>query len=516
MTIVEEDVSLAYTAPGQPGAVATYRPRYGHYIGGEFVEPVKGQYFENISPVNGKPFTEVARGTAEDIDRAVDVAWRAFATWGKTSPAERSVILNRIADRMEQHLEGIAVAETWENGKPVRETLAADIPLAIDHFRYFAGVLRAQEGGISQLDENTVAYHFHEPLGVVGQIIPWNFPILMAVWKLAPALAAGNCVVIKPAEQTPASILFLFDLIGDLLPAGVVNIVNGFGIEAGAPLAQHKRIRKVAFTGETTTGRLIMQYASQNLIPVTLELGGKSPNVFFEDVARSTSDPFYDKALEGFTMFALNQGEVCTCPSRALIQRSIYDGFLADGLERVKKVVQGNPLDPATMIGAQASNDQLEKILSYIDIGKQGGARLLTGGERADLGGDLSEGFYVQPTVFEGTNDMRIFQEEIFGPVLSVTSFDDFDDAISIANDTLYGLGAGVWSRSGDTAYRAGRAIEAGRVWTNTYHQYPAHAAFGGYKQSGVGRENHKMMLDHYQQTKNLLVSYAEGPMGFF
>ncbi|KKX97302.1 MULTISPECIES: acetaldehyde dehydrogenase ExaC [Microbacterium] len=521
MTIVEEDVSVApsstaYAAPGQPGAVANYRARYGHYIGGEFVEPVKGQYFENVSPVNGKPFTEVGRGTSEDIDRAVEVAWQAFAGWGKTSPAERSVILNRIADRIEQHLEEIAVAETWENGKPVRETLAADIPLAVDHFRYFAGVLRAQEGGISQLDENTVAYHFHEPLGVVGQIIPWNFPILMAVWKLAPALAAGNCVVIKPAEQTPASLLFLFDIIGDLLPAGVVNIVNGFGIEAGAPLAQHKRIRKVAFTGETTTGRLIMQYASQNLIPVTLELGGKSPNVFFEDVARSTNDPFYDKALEGFTMFALNQGEVCTCPSRALIQRSIYDGFLADGLERVGKVVQGNPLDPATMIGAQASNDQLEKILSYIDIGKQGGARLLTGGERVDLGGDLSEGYYVAPTVFEGTNDMRIFQEEIFGPVLSVTSFDGFDDAISIANDTLYGLGAGVWSRSGDTAYRAGRAIEAGRVWTNTYHQYPAHAAFGGYKQSGVGRENHKMMLDHYQQTKNLLVSYAEGPMGFF
>ncbi|UWF77505.1 MULTISPECIES: acetaldehyde dehydrogenase ExaC [Microbacterium] len=516
MTIVEESVSTAYAAPGQPGSIAQYRPRYGHYIGGEFVEPVKGQYFENISPVNGKPFCEVARGTAEDIDRAVDVAWKAFETWGRTSPAERAVILNRIADRIEENLERIAVAETWENGKPVRETLAADIPLAVDHFRYFAGVLRAQEGGISQLDENTVAYHFHEPLGVVGQIIPWNFPILMATWKLAPALAAGNCVVIKPAEQTPASIMFLFDIIGDLLPAGVVNIVNGFGIEAGAPLAQHKRIRKIAFTGETTTGRLIMQYASQNIIPVTLELGGKSPNVFFEDVAASTADPFYDKALEGFTLFALNQGEVCTCPSRALIQRSIYDSFLSDGLERVSRIKQGNPLDPETMIGAQASNDQLEKILSYIAIGKEGGAKLLAGGERADLGGDLSEGYYVTPTVFEGTNDMRIFQEEIFGPVLSVTSFSTFDEAISIANDTLYGLGAGVWSRNGDTAYRAGRAIQAGRVWTNTYHQYPAHAAFGGYKQSGVGRENHRMMLEHYQQTKNLLVSYAEGPMGFF
>jgi aldehyde dehydrogenase len=516
MTIVEEGVSSVYAAPGERGAVAEYRPRYGHYIGGEFVDPIKGEYFENITPVTGKPFCEVGRGTAEDIDRAVDVAWKAFASWKHTTPAERSVILNRIADRIEENLERIAVAETWENGKPVRETLAADIPLAVDHFRSFAGVLRAQEGSISQLDDNTEAYHFQEPLGVVGQIIPWNFPILMATWKLAPALAAGNCVVLKPAEQTPASILFLFEIIGDLLPAGVVNIVNGFGIEAGAPLASHKRIRKVAFTGETTTGRLIMQYASQNLIPVTLELGGKSPNLFFEDVARSTDDAFYDKALEGFTLFALNQGEVCTCPSRALIQGSIYDGFLGDALDRVAKIKQGNPLDPETMIGAQASNDQLEKILSYIQIGTEGGAKLLAGGERADLGGELSGGYYVTPTVFEGTNDMRIFQEEIFGPVVAVTSFTDFDDAISIANDSLYGLGAGVWSRSGDIAYKAGRAIEAGRVWTNTYHQYPAHAAFGGYKQSGIGRENHLKMLDHYQQTKNLLVSYAEGAMGFF
>jgi len=504
-----------YSQPGQSGAVANYRPRYGHYIGGEFVDPVKGEYFENPTPVTGKTFTEVGRGTVEDIDRAVDVAWGAFATWKKTSPAERAVILNRIADRMEEHLEEIAVAETWDNGKPVRETLNADIPLAIDHFRYFAGALRAQEGGISQLDEDTVAYHFHEPLGVVGQIIPWNFPILMATWKLAPALAAGNCVVLKPAEQTPASILFLIDIIGDLLPPGVLNIVNGFGIEAGAPLASHTRIRKIAFTGETTTGRLIMQYASQNLIPVTLELGGKSPNIFFEDVARE-KDSYYEKSQEGFAMFALNQGEVCTCPSRALVQRSIYDGFVADGVERVKKIVQGNPLDTDTMIGAQASNDQLEKILSYLDIGKAEGAKVLTGGERADLGGDLAGGYYVTPTIFEGDNSMRIFQEEIFGPVLSVTSFETYDDAIATANDTLYGLGAGVWSRSADTCYRAGRAIEAGRVWTNTYHQYPAHAAFGGYKQSGIGRENHRMMLDHYQQTKNLLVSYAEGPQGFF
>jgi len=504
-----------YAAPGTEGSVVDYKPRYDHWIGGEYVAPASGQYFENPTPVTGQTFTEVARGTADDIDRALDAAHGAAPAWGRTSVTDRANILNRIADRIEENLEMLAVAETWENGKPVRETLAADLPLAVDHFRYFAGAIRAQEGSISEIDETTIAYHFHEPLGVVGQIIPWNFPLLMATWKLAPALAAGNAVVMKPAEQTPASILVLMELIADLLPAGVVNVVNGFGVEAGKPLASSSRIRKIAFTGETTTGRLIMQYASQNIIPVTLELGGKSPNIFFADVA-SAKDDFYDKALEGFTMFALNQGEVCTCPSRALVQDSIYDGFLGDAIERTKAIKQGNPLDTDTMIGAQASNDQLEKILSYIAIGKEEGARILTGGERADLGGELSGGFYVTPTIFEGDNSMRIFQEEIFGPVVSVTRFDEFDDAMKIANDTLYGLGAGVWSRNGATAYRAGRTIQAGRVWTNCYHAYPAAAAFGGYKGSGVGRENHKMMLDHYQQTKNLLVSYAPQKLGFF
>ncbi|MDQ1246348.1 MAG: aldehyde dehydrogenase [Actinomycetota bacterium] len=504
-----------YAPPGTEGAVVAYKSRYDNWIGGKRVAPVKGQYFENVSPVNGKPFCEIARSTAEDIELALDAAHAAAPAWGKVSASERAVILNKIADRMEENLEAIAVAETWENGKPVRETMAADIPLAIDHFRYFAGVLRAQEGSISEVDDDTIAYHFHEPLGVVGQIIPWNFPILMATWKLAPALAAGNAVVLKPAEQTPASIMLLMDLIGDLLPPGVLNIVNGFGIEAGKPLASSNRIRKIAFTGETTTGRLIMQYASANIIPVTLELGGKSPNIFFEDVA-AKDDDFYDKSLEGFTMFALNQGEVCTCPSRALIQESIFEKFLSDATERTKAVVQGNPLDTDTMIGAQASNDQLEKILSYIDIGKTEGARLVCGGERVDLGGDLSEGYYVAPTIFEGKNSMRIFQEEIFGPVVSVTQFSDYDDAIHIANDTLYGLGAGVWTRDMNTAYRAGRAIQAGRVWTNNYHAYPAHAAFGGYKGSGIGRENHLAMLEHYQQTKNLLVSYSPTKLGFF
>ena len=504
-----------FAQPGTEGSVVTYKPRYDHWIGGEYVAPAKGQYFENISPVNGKVFCEVARGTAEDIEAALDAAHAAAPAWGKTSTTDRANILNKIADRIEANLEMLAVGESWDNGKPVRETMAADLPLAVDHFRYFAGVLRAQEGTISQIDEDTVAYHFHEPLGVVGQIIPWNFPLLMAVWKLAPALAAGNAVVLKPAEQTPASILLLMELIADLLPAGVVNVVNGFGVEAGAPLASSSRIRKIAFTGETTTGRLIMQYASQNLIPVTLELGGKSPNIFFEDVA-AYDDAFYDKALEGFTMFALNQGEVCTCPSRALIQNSILEQFLPAAIERTKLVVQGNPLDTETMIGAQASNDQLEKILSYIDIGVQEGARVITGGERVDLGGDLSGGYYVAPTIFQGTNTMRVFQEEIFGPVVAVTGFEDYDDAMRIANDTLYGLGAGVWSRNINTAYRAGRDIQAGRVWTNCYHAYPAHAAFGGYKSSGIGRENHSMMLDHYQQTKNMLVSYSESKLGFF
>ncbi|MGK2874096.1 MAG: aldehyde dehydrogenase [Nocardioides sp.] len=504
-----------YAQPGAEGSIVTFKSRYENWIGGQWVAPVKGQYFENVSPVNGKAFCEVARSTADDIEVALDAAHAAAPAWGKTAPAERANILNKIADRIEGNLEMLAVAETWDNGKPVRETKAADLPLAVDHFRYFAGALRAQEGGVSQVDEDTVAYHFHEPLGVVGQIIPWNFPILMAVWKLAPALAAGNAVVLKPAEQTPASIMVLMELIGDLLPAGVINVVNGFGVEAGKPLASNSRIAKIAFTGETTTGRLIMQYASQNLIPVTLELGGKSPNIFFEDVM-AADDPFQDKALEGFAMFALNQGEVCTCPSRGLIQSSIYDLFMSAATDRVKKIVQGNPLDDATMIGAQASNDQLEKILSYIQIGQDEGARIITGGERADLGGDLSEGYYVTPTIFEGNNKMRIFQEEIFGPVISVTSFKDYDDAMSIANDTLYGLGAGVWSRNINTAYRAGRDIQAGRVWTNCYHAYPAHAAFGGYKSSGIGRENHKMMLDHYQQTKNLLVSYSTNAQGFF
>ncbi len=506
---------MVYVPPNQEGSKVRFKSRYGNYIGGQWREPTKGQYFENITPVTGKPFCVVPRSTAEDVELALDAAHAAKTAWGKTSTTERANILNKIADRMEANLEMLAVAETWENGKPVRETLAADIPLAIDHFRYFAGCIRAQEGRSSQIDDNTVAYHFHEPLGVVGQIIPWNFPILMAVWKLAPALAGGNCVVLKPAEQTPTSILVLMELIGDLLPAGVVNVVNGFGVEAGKPLASSPRIAKIAFTGETTTGRLIMQYASENLIPVTLELGGKSPNIFFADVL-AKKDAFVDKALEGFGMFALNQGEVCTCPSRALVQKSIHGEFIERAVERAKKHVPGNPLDPATTVGAQSSNDQLEKILSYIDIGKQEGAKVLMGGERASMSGELAGGYYMMPTVFAGQNKMRVFQEEIFGPVVSTTSFEDFDDAIAIANDTLYGLGAGVWTRDTNTAYRAGRAIQAGRVWTNCYHLYPAHAAFGGYKQSGIGRENHGMMLGHYQQTKNLLVSYDPNPMGFF
>ncbi|MBX9861635.1 MAG: aldehyde dehydrogenase family protein [Hyphomicrobium sp.] len=491
------------------------RPRYDNFIGGQWVAPVKGQYFTNLTPVTGKPLCDIARSSAEDIELALDAAHKVRAEWGNSSPAVRAGVLLKIADRMESNLKLIAMVETLDNGKPIRETMAADIPLAIDHFRYFAGCLRAQEGSIAEIDHDTVAYHFHEPLGVVGQIIPWNFPLLMACWKLAPALAAGNCVVLKPAEQTPMSIMVLMDLIGDLLPPGVLNVVNGFGIEAGKPLAQNKRIAKIAFTGETTTGRLIMQYASENIIPCTLELGGKSPNIFFADVA-DHDDDFFDKALEGFSMFALNQGEVCTCPSRALVHESIYDRFMERAVKRVQAIKQGHPLDSSTMIGAQASNDQLEKILSYIQIGRDEGAKVLTGGERNLIAGETSEGYYVKPTILAGHNKMRVFQEEIFGPVVSVTTFKDDDEALAIANDTLYGLGSGVWTRNGTRAYRFGRAIQAGRVWTNCYHLYPAHAAFGGYKQSGIGRETHKMMLDHYQQTKNMLVSYSPKALGFF
>jgi aldehyde dehydrogenase len=491
------------------------RPRYDNFIGGDWVPPVRGQYFTNLTPVSGQPLCEIARSTAEDIEKALDAAHAAKDAWGKTSLAERSRALNKIADRMEERLHVLAMVETLDNGKPIRETTAADLPLAVDHFRYFAGCIRAQEGSICEIDHTTIAYHFHEPLGVVGQIIPWNFPLLMAAWKVAPALAAGNCVVLKPAEQTPMGILVWADIVGDLLPPGVLNIVNGYGVEAGKPLASNKRIAKIAFTGETTTGRLIMQYAAENIIPVTLELGGKSPNIFFDDVMREDDD-FQDKALEGFAMFALNQGEVCTCPSRSLVQESIYDRFMEKAIPRVKKMKQGNPLDPSTMVGAQASNDQLEKILSYIDIGKKEGAKVLTGGAQVRLEGELEGGYYVQPTVFEGNNKMRVFQEEIFGPCVSVTTFKTEEEALEIANDTLYGLGAGMWTRDRNRSFRVAHGLQAGRVWVNCYHLYPAHAAFGGYKQSGIGRENHKMMLDHYQQIKNMLVSYDPKALGFF
>tara|TARA_Y100001934_G_scaffold70997_1_gene88226 strand:+ start:405 stop:1946 length:1542 start_codon:yes stop_codon:yes gene_type:complete len=492
-----------------------FREKYDNFIGGDWVPPADGQYFENTTPITGKKLGEVARSNKLDIDRAIAEAHKAETSWGKTSPTERAGLLLKIADRLETHLEDIAIAETLDNGKPLRETMAADIPLAVDQIRYFAACIRTQEGSISEIDNDTVAYHFHEPLGVVGQIIPWNFPILMAIWKIAPALATGNCIVLKPAEQTPTSIMLVIELIADLLPPGVLNVVNGFGVEAGKPLAQHSGISKVAFTGETTTGRLIMQYASENIIPVTLELGGKSPNIFFADVMNEDDD-YFDKALEGLTMFALNSGEVCTCPSRALIEESIYDSFMERAIERIKKIKTGSPLDLSTMIGAQASNDQYEKILSYISIGKEEGAKALIGGEALKHSGELSGGYYIAPTVLEGKNNMRCFQEEIFGPVLAATTFKNEEEALTLANDTLYGLGAGVWSRDGTRCYRMGRGIKAGRVWTNCYHHYPAHAAFGGYKQSGIGRENHKMMLEHYQQTKNLLVSYSPKALGFF
>jgi len=491
-----------------------FKTQYENFIGGKWTAPTKGEYFENTSPVDGKSFTKIPRSTAEDIEKALDAAWEAAPSWNSSSATLRSNMLLKIADKMEQNLEVLARAETWDNGKAIRETRAADLPLAIDHFRYFAGVIRAEEGSVSELDANTVALNITEPLGVVGQIIPWNFPILMATWKLAPALAAGNCVILKPAEQTPVGILVLMELIQDILPAGVLNVVNGFGAEAGKPLASSSRINKIAFTGETTTGQLIMQYASKNITPVTLELGGKSPNIFFESIMNA-DDEFFDKCIEGANMFALNQGEVCTCPSRILIQESIYDAFIERVIERTKAIKMGHPLDPSTMMGAQASNDQFEKILSYIQIGKEEGCEVLTGGEQAYNEG-LEGGYYIQPTLLKGNNKMRVFQEEIFGPVACVTTFKDEAEAIEIANDTLYGLGAGVWTRDTHQAYTISRAIKAGRVWVNCYHLYPAHAPFGGYKKSGIGRENHKMMLSHYRQTKNMLISYDKKAMGFF
>ncbi len=491
-----------------------FKDKYDNFIGGKWTAPVKGEYFDNISPVDGNSFTKVARSTEDDVNKAIDAAWKAAPEWNNSSAAYRSNLLLKIADVMEKNLEELARAETWDNGKAVRETLAADLPLAVDHFRYFAGVIRAEEGSVAELDSNTVCINVTEPLGVVGQIIPWNFPILMATWKLAPALAAGNCVVLKPAEQTPVGIMILMEMIEDILPAGVLNIVNGFGAEAGKPLASSPRINKIAFTGETTTGQLIMQYASKNITPVTLELGGKSPNVFFESIMEA-DDEYFDKCIEGAVMFALNQGEVCTCPSRLLIQESIYDKFIERVIKRTEAIKLGHPLDPDTMMGAQASNDQYEKILNYINIGKEEGCEVLTGGEKAYNEG-LEGGYYIKPTILKGNNKMRVFQEEIFGPVVCVTTFKDEAEAIEIANDTLYGLGAGVWTRDTHQAYQIARAIKAGRVWVNNYHNYPAHAPFGGYKKSGIGRENHKMMLSHYRQTKNMLVSYDKKPMGFF
>ena len=506
---------MYYEQPGKEGSIISFSKRYDNFIGGKWVAPVRGNYFQNKTPVTGEVYCEVAASTQEDIELALDAAHAAADAWGRTAVAERSNILLKIADRVEQNLEQLAVAETWDNGKGVRETLNADLPLFVDHFRYFAGCLRSQEGTAAELDETTVAYHFHEPYGVVGQIIPWNFPLLMAAWKLAPALAAGNCVVLKPAEQTPASILMMMEMIADLLPDGVLNIVNGFGAEAGAALACSKRIAKIAFTGSTVVGNQILKNAAENLIPSTVELGGKSPNIYFSDIFKF-EDEYADKCAEGFLLGFFNQGEVCTCPSRALVHESIYDEFLERIKKRAEKIVQGDPLNPNTMVGAQVSEEQMDKILSYMDIGKQDGANLIFGGDRNVLEGDLSGGYYVKPTLFAGKNDMRIFQEEIFGPTLAITTFKDEADALQIANDTIYGLGSGVWTRDINVAYRMGRGIKAGRVWTNCYHAYPAHAAFGGYKKSGIGRETHKMMLDHYQQTKNLLVSYSTNPLGFF
>ena len=506
---------MIYSAPGTDASIITFKDRYQNFIGGQWVEPFEGQYMDNISPVDGKVFCQIPKSTEKDIEFALDQAHKAKATWGKTSVTERSNMLLKIADVIEQNTEMLAIAETWDNGKAVRETLAADIPLAADHFRYFAGCIRSQEGSLAELDEKTMSYHIHEPLGVVGQIIPWNFPILMAAWKLAPALAAGNCVILKPAEQTPASILVLMELIEHLIPAGVLNVVNGIGEEAGQALATSDRIAKIAFTGSTPVGSHILKCAAENIIPSTVELGGKSPNIYFSDVI-TQEDEYFSKCIEGAVLAYFNQGEVCTCPSRLFVQEDIYDKFIEKVIERSKAIKRGNPLDTETMVGAQASQEQFDKILNYIEIGKQEGAKVLLGGKAEEIHSDYSNGYYIQPTLLEGNNQMRVFQEEIFGPVISVTKFKDEEEALELANSSEFGLGAGVWTRDMNMAFRMGRGIEAGRVWTNCYHMYPAHAAFGGYKKSGIGRETHKLALEHYQQTKNLLVSYDTNPMGFF
>lgn len=493
----------------------TFNEKYDNYIGGTWVAPTRGEYFDNLSPIDGKPFTKAARSSWEDVELALDAAHKAFATWSHTSVTERSNILLKIADVMEQNLAYLAAVETVDNGKPIRETTNADIPLAIDHFRYFAGVIRGEESTVSELDSTTVSLNIHEPIGVVGQIIPWNFPLLMAAWKIAPALAAGCCVIVKPAEQTPTSLVVLMELIGHLIPDGVLNVVTGFGLEAGKPLASSKRINKVAFTGETSTGQLIMQYAAENIIPVTMELGGKSPNIFMPSVM-AADDDFFDKCLEGAAMFAFNQGEVCTCPSRILVHESIADEFIARVIERTNAIKVGHPMDMETQMGAQASKEQFDKILSYMKIGAEEGAEVLTGGQACNLNSGLENGYYIQPTILKGNNTMRVFQEEIFGPVVCVTTFRTVEEAIKIANDTTFGLGAGLWTRDAHEMYTMPRAIQAGRVWVNCYHAYPAHAPFGGYKKSGFGRETHKMMLNHYRQNKNLLISYSKSKLGFF
>ena len=492
-----------------------FKEKYNNFINGKFVAPIGGQYFENTSPVDNSLIAKYPRSQKEDVELALDAANAAKEAWGNTSATERSTLLNKVADIIQDHLEEFALVETCDNGKPIRETLNADVPLAIDHWRYFAACIRSEEGSATELDENTLSMNIKEPLGVIGQIIPWNFPLLMLSWKLPPALVTGNCVVLKPAEQTPASATLLMEKIANVFPPGVVNVVHGFGPEAGKPLASSAKVDKVAFTGETTTGQLIMQYASKNLNPVTMELGGKSPNVFFNSVM-DHDDAFLDKAVEGAVLFAFNKGEVCTCPSRLLVQEDIYDKFMERVIARTEAIIQDNPYDINTMAGAQASEDQYEKIQSYLKIGVEEGAKVLTGGAANTLDGNLANGFYIKPTILEGHNKMRVFQEEIFGPVLCVTKFKDEAEALEIANDTLYGLGAGVWTRDAHQLYQIPRAIKAGRVWVNCYHTYPAHAPFGGYKKSGFGRENHVMMLNYYRQNKNMLISYDKNKQGFF
>lgn len=484
--------------------------KYQLFIGGKWKDASDGGTFKTISPADGKVLAECAQATREDVDEAVKAAWKAFAAWKNTSVNERAAVLNRIADMIDANTENLAMVESLDNGKPIRETMAVDIPMAAQHFRYFAGCIMADEGSANILGTDTLSLILREPIGVVGQIVPWNFPFLMAAWKLAPVLASGCCTVFKPSSVTPLSVLELARLIQDVVPAGVFNVITGSGSRSGQYMLEHDGFRKLAFTGSTEVGRDVAMAAAKRLIPATLELGGKSANIFFEDCD-------WEMAMDGLQMGILfNQGQVCCAGSRVFVQESIYDKFVEEAVKRFNAVKVGMPWEKDTQMGAQINEHQVQHILEYIEIGKKEGARVACGGERA-AEGDLAKGAFMQPTLLvDVDNHMRVAQEEIFGPVACVIKFRDEAEVIEMANDNPYGLGGAVWTRDINRAIRVARGIETGRMWVNTYNAIPEGAPFGGYKQSGIGRETHKIMLEHYTQMKNIMINLSELPTGFY